>query len=56
MFVRLSVYMSCKCNPSLSDEMILMEHYTVAVYNLRICMKRDNSGPAYFKRDKYMYM
>jgi len=43
--------MSCKCNSSLKDEPIQMNLCTVAVYNLRICMKEDNPGLNYFKGD-----
>ena len=28
-----------------------MKLYTVAVYNLIICIKEDNHGPKYFKGD-----
>jgi len=27
---------------------------TVAVYNLKMCMKEDGPGPKYFKGDKYL--
>jgi len=47
--VRQSVHMSCKHNSRVTDGPILMKHYTVAVYNLRICMKEDNRGLKYFK-------
>jgi len=30
---------------------ILMKLYTVVVYNLRMCMKEDNSGQKYHKGD-----
>jgi len=33
------------------DEQILIKLYTVAVYNLTICMKENISGPNYFKGD-----
>jgi len=48
----MSVHMSCKHNFSLMDEAILMKLYTVAVKDLRMCMKEDNHlGPSYFKGD-----
>ena len=37
-----------KCLVNANDS-ILMKLYTVAVYNLRTCMKEDNPGPKYFK-------
>ena len=37
-----------KCLVNANDS-ILMKLYTVAVYNLRMRMKEDNSGPKYFK-------
>jgi len=33
------------------DELILMKLYTIAVNNLRMCMKEDNCGLNYFKGD-----
>ena len=47
--VCLSGIVSCKSYSSWADESILMKLYTVAVYNLRMCMKEDNPGPYYFK-------
>jgi len=35
----------------LMDELILMKLYTVAVKDLRMCMKGDNPGSNYFKGD-----
>ena len=29
----------------------MMNLYTVVVYSLRICIKEDNPGPKYIKRD-----
>ena len=31
-----------------------MKLYTVALYNLRMCTKEDNSDPNYFKGDKWL--
>jgi len=44
----------CNGNSSLADGPILMKLCTVAVYNLRMCIKKDNyinAGPKYFKGD-----
>jgi len=41
--VRLSVLMSCKYNSSLTDEQIQIKLYTVAVYDLGMFMKADNT-------------
>ena len=30
---------------------VLMKLYTIVVYNLRMCMRKDNPGPKYFKGD-----
>jgi len=35
------------------DELILVKLYTVAVCELRMCMKEDNPGPNYFKGDNW---
>ena len=32
-----------------------MKFYTLAVYNLRMCMKEDNPGTKYIKGDNYKY-
>ena len=32
-----------------------MKFYTLAVYNLRMCMKGDNPGTKYIKGDNYKY-
>ena len=42
-FVCLSVQMSCNCTSSFRDKLILMKHYTVAVYNLRIKNEGEKS-------------
>ena len=42
-----SVHISCKHK----DELILMKLNTVAVYNLRMCMKEDDLGPTNIKGD-----
>jgi len=47
--IRPSVQMSCKRNYSLTDEFIKLD--TVAVCNLRMCMKEDNQNLNYFKGD-----
>jgi len=52
--VRLSIYLSHKCDFSEMDEPILMNLYTFAVYILRMCMKEDNSGPKHYKGDNYL--
>ena len=52
--VRLSIYLSHKCDFSEMDEPILMKLYTFAVYILRMCMKKDNSGPKHYKGDNYL--
>ena len=54
--VRLSICPSvnlylCKCSFFLMDKQILMKLYTVAVYDLRMCMKERNHGQNYFKGD-----
>ena len=46
-----SVLMSCKSNFSLMNEPVLMKFYTVAVNNLRKCIKEDIPGQTYFKGD-----
>jgi len=45
------VHMSCKCDFSLTDEVLLMKLYTVAVYNLKMCMEENTPGLKYFKKD-----
>ena len=40
-----SVWLSCKLNSSLLDELILMKLYIVTVYYLRMCIKEDNPRP-----------
>ena len=47
--VRPSIQMSCQCNSSLVDHLVLMKLCTIAVYNPWRCMKRDNHGLKYFK-------
>jgi len=37
-------------------EPIQMKLYTVAVYDLRMCMKEDNPSPKYFKQDKLVVL
>ena len=37
--------------PYFLDELILMKLNTVAVYNLRMCMKEDDLGPTNIKGD-----
>jgi len=51
MSVLLSVQMSCKRNSSLTDEPKMMKLYTVAVYDLKMCMKGDKPGLKYFMAD-----
>ena len=46
----LSVLMSCKRN-FLTNEPSLLKLCTAIVYDLRIWMKKDNSGPRYLKGD-----
>ena len=36
------------------DELILMKLYTVVVYDLKMCMKENNRGLIYIKRDNYL--
>ena len=43
--------MSCKGNFSLTEEPVLMELKTIAVKDLRICMKGNNPGPNYHNGD-----
>ena len=50
-FVCLSVHNSFKSNISVTDESILMNFYTNAVYNLTLCMKEDNPGLKHLKGD-----
>ena len=50
----LSVQMSHEPICSLTNKMILMKLYTVAVYFPRMSMKEDNPGPDYFKGDNYL--
>jgi len=38
------VLISCKCNSNLTDELILIKLYTVAVYDLRMCIEEDIRG------------
>jgi len=40
---------------STTDESILINLYTVAIYNLKICMKDDNPCLNYFKGDNYAF-
>ena len=49
--ISLSVHMSCKRNSSLLDQLMLINLYSASVYDLRMCMKEDNSGPNYLKGD-----
>jgi len=49
--VDLSVNIYCKLNSSLMNEPILMKLYTVVVYNLRMCIKEDNSSLKKIKGD-----
>ena len=49
--VRLSVQMSCKRSPSITDELILMKLYTVVVCDLRMSMEKDICGSKYLKGD-----
>ena len=53
--VRISVQISCKPNSSWLHELILMALYTVAVYNVRMCMKENSSGLKYLKGDYLTY-
>jgi len=41
--------MSHKHNSSLTDELILRKIYTIAIYDLMMCIKKENPGPKYFK-------
>ena len=50
--VSTSVHIFCKCN-SLIDEPILLKLYTVAVYNLGMCMIEDKPSTNYFKGDNW---
>ena len=43
------VYPSVQMSNSLTEEWILMKLYTVAVYNLMMCLKEDNPSRNYFK-------
>jgi len=45
--------MSCKRNSFLTHELILIKLYTVVVFNLRMCIKKNNPGWKYFKGDDY---
>ena len=36
-------------NSSLTEEPILMKLYTVAVYNVKMCIKEDNPGLNYLR-------
>jgi len=46
--------MSCKCNSSLTKgQMQLMKLITVAVYDLRVCIKEFNPGLNNFKEDNW---
>ena len=47
--VCLSFYVNA--SPPNTDEPILMKIYTVAVYNLRMCMEEVNPGMKYIKGD-----
>ena len=47
--------MSCKHNSSLTDEPILMKLYTVIVYDMKMCMKKENPDSNYFKWDNWSY-
>ena len=43
--------MPCKCIYSLNEELILLKLYTLAVYDLRMCLEEEDPGPKYFKED-----
>jgi len=43
--VRPFVHISCKYNSSLTDELILMKPYTVAIYNLQLTLHSCNIQP-----------
>jgi len=45
--IRPSVHISCKRSVSLTDELILIDLYTITVLDLRMCMKGDNPGVKY---------
>jgi len=47
--------MSCKRNTSLTDEVILMKLYTVAVYDQTMYLKEDIPDWMYVKGDEYWY-
>ena len=49
--VPLSTHMPCKRNYSLTEELILLKLYTLAEYDLRMCMEEEDPGPKYFKED-----
>jgi len=53
--VRPCVHMSCKRNTSLTDEVILMKLYTVAVYDQTMYLKEDIPDWMYVKGDEYWY-
>jgi len=53
--VHLSAQMSSKRNFCFMDEPILMKLYTVALYDLRKCMKEEDPGRSYFKGDYKSY-
>ena len=45
----LFVLLSCMCKSSSTDELILMELYTLVVYNLTMCMEEDDHVPNYLR-------
>ena len=47
--------MSSKRNFCFMDEPILMKLYTVALYDLRKCMKEEDPGRSYFTGDYKSY-
>ena len=46
-----SVQMSGKHKSSSRDQQIPIKLYTVAIFDLRLCLQKDNLGTKYFKGD-----
>ena len=46
-----SVQMSGKHKSSSRDQQIHIKLYTVAIFDLRLCLQKDNLGTKYFKGD-----
>ena len=48
-----SVYISLKCNYSLTDKSLVMKRYTAVVYNLKMCMTKAYPGQKNINGDHY---